>query len=163
MRVLSFDQSTKISGWAIFEDGKYCEHGKIDLHKEKDAQKRFHTMEFAILDLIKEKRPDTVLIEDVVLQRSPAVMKMLSQLQGIIIGYCDGVQIPIHIYYPTAWRKLLSFKQAKVKREGLKQQAIDLVLKQYNIVADSDEADAICIGMAHAIKQSEENKDVQEN
>lgn len=79
MRILSLDQSTLITGWAIFEDNKYASHGKIDLHKEiKDADQRFHHMENEIMHLIKRKHPDVVLIEDVVLQRSPAVMKKLA-------------------------------------------------------------------------------------
>lgn len=162
MRVLSFDQSTLITGWAIFEDGLYCTHGKIDLHKQKDSQKRFHQMEQEIIHLIEQQKPDAVLIEDVVLQRSPSVMKILARLQGIIIGFCDAIQIPVYIYYPTAWRKLLSFRQAKVKRAELKQQAIDLVAQRYDIDADTDEADAICIAMAH-FKKMEEDNNVEKN
>lgn len=79
MRILSLDQSTLITGWAIFEGNEYASHGKIDLHKEtEDAEKRFQHMENEIIHLIKQKHPDVVLIEDVVLQRSPAVMKKLA-------------------------------------------------------------------------------------
>lgn len=80
MRVLSLDQSTLITGWAIFDDGKYQRHGMIDLHKQKGGSARFHDMIDRILALIIETEPDSVLIEDVVLMRSPAVMKMLAQM-----------------------------------------------------------------------------------
>lgn len=120
-------------------------------------------MEQRILQLIEKESPDVVLIEDVVLMRSPAVMKMLARLQGIIIGYCDAAGIPIEIYFPTAWRKLLDFKQAKTPRKELKQQAIDLVMQRYGIAVNSDEADAICIALAHFKKQTEENENVEKN
>lgn len=35
MRILSFDQSTLMTGWAVFDDGNYLCHGLIDLHKMK--------------------------------------------------------------------------------------------------------------------------------
>lgn len=79
------------------------------------------------------------------------------------MGICDASQIPIYIYYPTAWRKLLDFDQYRKNRAELKQQAIDLVMQEYGIAADTDEADAICIAMAHVAKQTEEKDNVKKN
>ena len=36
-KILSFDQSTKISAYSIFIGGKYIEYGVIDLHKMKNV------------------------------------------------------------------------------------------------------------------------------
>jgi hypothetical protein len=50
---------------------------------------------------------------------------------------------------PTEFRKELDFVQGKnVKREELKQQAINYVKKIYNLEVNDDVADAICIGCA---------------
>ena len=35
MRVISFDQSTRRSGYAIFENGQYIESGVVDMNKSK--------------------------------------------------------------------------------------------------------------------------------
>ena len=43
-KVLSFDQSTKISAYSIFIGGKYTECGVIDLHKMKDTSERVRAM-----------------------------------------------------------------------------------------------------------------------
>lgn len=98
---------------------------------------------------IEKYKPDVLVIEDVVLQRSPATMKMLAQLQGFLIGCCRSQGIQYQIIYPSSWRKALGFKQGGAKRPELKKMAIDYVLKTYNISAGEDEADAICIGAAY--------------
>lgn len=108
-----------------------------------------------IFDLVAEWEPDLILLEDVVLMRSPGAMKMLAQMQGMIMGYCYKCGIPVEIYYPAAWRKLLGFKQARTPREELKQQAIDLVMSAHHLSVNSDEADAICIAMAHLKKMED--------
>lgn len=148
MRILSFDQSTLSTGWAVFDDGKYRDHGIIDLHRIK-PDVRFDKMCQLICEKIDDARPNLVIIEDVVLMKSPQTMKLLARLQGIILGYCQANKLPVTIYFPTAWRKILGFKQAKTPREELKRQAIELIYQTYGISTTSDEADAICIAMAH--------------
>ncbi|MGE9950112.1 hypothetical protein [Coprococcus catus] len=50
---------------------------------------------------------------------------------------------------PSSWRKAINLKQNKnIKREQLKQEAIDYVKEKYNIEVNDDIADAICIGDA---------------
>lgn len=70
MRILSFDQSTLITGWAVFDDGEYVRHGMIDLHTDKDSKSRFAKMCFDIRDTIKKYQPDQVVIEDVMFMKS---------------------------------------------------------------------------------------------
>lgn len=96
------------------------------------------------------------------LMKSPQTMKILARLQGIIVGFCMDKEIPFHIYLPTEWRKRLGFKQGRASRDQLKQQAIDLVSNSYNLSVNSDEADAICIAIAH-IKNLEEATNGKEN
>ena len=99
---------------------------------------------------IEDNAPDKVVIEDVVLQRSPQTLKDLSQLQGTIMGICYGMNIPCEVLFPSAWRKQLHFKQGKgIKRPELKQQAKDYVKQAYGITPTEDECDAICIGLAY--------------
>lgn len=161
-RILAFDQSSQITGYFVCESESYVSHGKIDLHKDKDTDHRIQTMEASIFDLIDQCRPDTVVIEDTVLQRSPATLRMLAQLQGAIMGYCFAAGIPVHTLYPTTWRKTLGMKQgSKIKREELKQQAIDYVRNKYKIDVSSDEADAICIGLAYC-ELAKENLNVED-
>lgn len=160
-KILAFDQSSRISGYFVCCDGKYIAHGKIDLHEYKDTIQRMKEMESRILTTIATYRPDFVVIEETTMQGSPATLRMLAQLQGVIIGYCHANNIPITTIYPTTWRKALNMRQGRdVKRNELKKQAIDFVKQKYCINVTDDEADAICIGLAYFILNKERNTSV---
>lgn len=152
MRLLSFDQSSVSTGWVVFDNDKYIEHGLINLTKIKDKDQKFKVMTDEIRQKIIAEDPDLVLLEGVMLMRSPAVMEMLAKLQGIIIGYCQVLSIPYEIYHPATWRSVLKFQTKGQKRADLKQQAIDRVAEAFGLTVQTDEADAICIAMAHILK-----------
>lgn len=105
-------------------------------------------MRAMIQSRIKSNHPDLVVMEDVALQSSPKTLIQLAQLQGAIIGMCDLLDVKYMIVRPSTQRKQLGFKQGKVKRSELKQQAIDYVKDKFNETVSSDEADAICIAIA---------------
>ena len=44
MKLLSFDQSTTHSGWAVFLNDQYDHSGVIDKHQIKDSELRFKEM-----------------------------------------------------------------------------------------------------------------------
>lgn len=71
MRILSFDQSTLVTGWAVFDEGIYLTHGVVDLHKIKDSSNRFEQMCSSIRNLIFAYHPDEIVLEDVMLMKSP--------------------------------------------------------------------------------------------
>jgi len=150
MRILSIDQSTQISGWALFIDKKHKSHGVIDLHKNKNSQERTKEMYLSLMDLIKSQKPDVVVIEDVSMQTNVKTAIILARLQGAIILSCFLKNVPFHILASSQWRKALSMKQGGIKREVLKAQDIEFAndyLKRLDL--GEDESDAICINIAY--------------
>lgn len=121
----------------------------------KDIGERNIQMRQMIQSRIKNNHPDLVVIEDVALQASAKTVIQLAQLQGAIVGACDIFNVPYEIIKPSEQRKKLGFKQGRVKRAELKQQAIDYVKTYYGEDVSSDEADAMCI--ATAVKMELEN------
>ena len=90
-----------------------------------------------------------VYIEDTALQRNVKTLKELSQLQGVIIGYCIAQNIDIHTITPGEWRKQLGFKQGSgVKRQDLKKQCFRWVKENLGLEKPEDEVEAIGIGAA---------------
>ena len=81
----SLDQSTKLTGWCIWKNGKYMTSGIIDFSKVKEPEIRFDNMSRSITSLLNKYNPIVVCIEDTALQRNAKTLKELSQLQGIII------------------------------------------------------------------------------
>lgn len=154
IKILAFDQALIKTGVCTL-DGDTVYHSLIDLSKMKDIGERNIQMRQMIQSRIKNNHPDLVVIEDVALQASVKTVIQLAQLQGAIVGACDIFNVPYEIIKPSEWRKILGFKQGRIKRAELKQQAIDYVKTYYNEDVSSDEADAMCI--ATAVKMELEN------
>lgn len=149
MRVLSFDQSTRVTGYALFVDHKYQSSGIIDLHKIEDTEERSRQMGIAICKQIECAKPDVIVIEEVQQQSNPDTLKKLARIQGIAIGFAAAHNIPLHILEPSKWRAALHYKQGRgVARKELKQQSLDFVSKKFWLKLKEDEAEAVCIGEA---------------
>ena len=150
MKILSLDQSTRITGWSLFEDSKYVKSGMIDLHKIKDTDERSKQMGLEMCELIEEYKPDEVIIEEVSMQSNVNTLKKLARIQGMAIGFATAHNIPTHILEPSKWRAALNYKQGpKVPREELKEQSRNFVKNVLGLNIESeDENEAICINEA---------------
>lgn len=138
-----------MTGWCIWVNGNYKTSGLIDCRKSKNSSERFDIMAKNIISLLSVYSPVVVYIEDTALQRNVKTLKELSQLQGVIIGYCISQNIDIQIVTPGEWRKQLGFKQGPgVKRQDLKRQCFEWVKKNLGLERSEDEVEAIGIGAA---------------
>ena len=150
MKILSFDQSTRCSGYAYFEDGEYVESGIVDMSKSKlETNKRSFEMAKELWKIIKKYKPDEIVLENVQQQSNPATMIVLARLAGMVIGYAEAHNVHVHILLPSQWRKALGYSQgAKVKRQELKQQSIDYVKENFGLDLPEDQCEAIAEGVA---------------
>lgn len=158
MKVVSLDQSTRCSGYAYFEDGKYIESGVIDMSKSKfETDKRSYEMAKELWKIIQKYKPEHLILENVQQQSNPSTVIILARLAGMIIGYAEAHNIHTHILLPSQWRKILGYSQgAKVKRQELKQQSINYVKENLGLDLPEDEAEAVCIGIAaHKVFEDE--------
>lgn len=150
IKVLSFDQSTRVSGWAYFEDGQYIESGVVDMSKSKlETDRRSFEMAKELWKIIKKYRPDHLIIEDTQQQNNVKTVIILARLQGIVIGYAEAHGVKVHILLPSQWRAALSYTQGpKVKRQELKQQSLDYVKNNFGLELPEDECEALAEGIA---------------
>lgn len=123
------------------------------------ADARIHKMSEMINEKIDEVNPNIIVLEDTQQQAGNIqIVKILSRLQGVIMGMCYGKHINYKIMAPSTWRSMLEFKQGKgVKRTELKAQSIEYVKDKFDIKVTDDESDAICIGLAYIKKYLTEN------
>ena len=148
-KILAFDQSTKISAYSVFVNGEYVECSHIDLSKMKNTSDRIRAMGVELCKIIKKYNPDKVVIEEVAQQSNALTLKLLARIQGIIIGFCAAHKIETYIIEPSKWRSTLHFRQGSgVKRDELKQQAIDHIKETYGLILSEDECEACCINEA---------------
>lgn len=157
MRVLSFDQSTRLTAYAVFEDGELNKYNLIKL-KTKDTDKRFVEMCREIFQTIANEKPDVVVCESVSLQTNAATLTSLAKLLGAIVGWCIFENIQCETYYASQWRSILGFKNGKgCNREFYKEKAIAFIKDKFDIDMGDDIAESICIGLAYF--KDKENKE----
>lgn len=149
-RVLSMDQSTRASGYSLFEGGEYVCSGMIDMSKSKlNTHERSFEMAKSLWKVIKKYKPQHLIIEDTQQQNNVKTVITLARLQGMIIGYAEAHGVKVHILLPSQWRSAMKYSQGpKVKRQELKQQSIDYVKNAYGLDLPEDECEAICEGIA---------------
>lgn len=150
LRVVSFDQASIKTGYAVFSGTDLTRWGVLDYHKEKDANTRFKNMCLEINTIIDRVNPDIVVFEDVNLRTSVKTLIMLARIQGCIMQSCFLHNIPFVIYSPVTWRKIVGINQSnKIERKELKEQAIAFVRSSYGIKVGDDCSEAICEGLAY--------------
>lgn len=158
MKILSLDLSTKSSGWAVWEDNNLVVHGCIT-KKSKDVIKRIIQMRDQIINLIKNYNINKIIMEEVRPDYNSHTGKVLIWLQAAvaIAAYELNSKIEYDFINASEWRAALNIKQGRgVKRDQLKPQDIQYVKDKYDIEANDDEADAICIFDGYCIKNDGE-------
>lgn len=152
MIVLSLDQASKTTGWAIFNDDKLIDFGHFTF-EHSDIGQRLVAIRNKIKELINTYSPDYVIFEDIQQQNNVAnnvqTFKVLAQVYGVISELLSELQIPHSSILSTTWKSTLSIKGKN--RTEQKRNAQQYVIDAYNIKPTQDEADSICIG-AHYLK-----------
>lgn len=159
MKILFLDLSTKSTGWAVGEDGKLIDYGCIT-SSSTNILKRISIMQKELDKYINKYQIKKIVAEEV----RPDIpnshtFKILTWLQGIIIyeAYLNNDNVEYEFIQPNSWRSKIGIHTGpKIKREQLKKADIDYVKNKYNISANDDICDAICILDAYYI----ENKKV---
>ena len=153
MIVLALDLSTKSTGWSIFENQTLKNYGCITA-SSSNVYHRMEKMQIEVDKIIKEQKPDNILIEEVIpddVRNNNNTFKMLMYLQGFIMKIIDDNNLSSHVKFYTAseWRKKCGIHTGRgVRRESLKPKDIAFVKSQFNLTVNDDVADAICIGFA---------------
>ena len=147
MRIMAIDASTKSTGISLWEDKELISY-KLIRTSLKNIDDRFKDMCLMILRSLEDWNPDEIYLEETVVARNVQVQRFLTRLQGVVYCWCIQNNKKFNTIRPTVWRKVVGIKQGKKKRDELKQEAISLVNKKFNIEVNDDVAESICIGLA---------------
>lgn len=152
--ILSLDQASNKTGFAIYSSKELSKHGVFDISdidKKHFGDNYYHekvTNVKMFLDrCIKEFNIDLVILEDIQKQTNIKTFKDLAYLQGVLKNYCYENNIPFSVLSPSEWRSGTLHIKGR-KREDAKKNTQDYVKKQFGIEASEDECDAIGIGSA---------------
>lgn len=150
-KYLALDQSLRTSGYAIFEDDKLDSWGIFTTNPKHDVGKRLRTIIENIEEIIQEEKIEYLFFEDIQNQANNQTYKSLAHVQGAIYLLCAAKGIQYTVLSPSHWRSILKEKcgiKFGRKRTEQKEIAINFVRQRYNKEVSSDEADAICLGLA---------------
>ena len=157
-KLLSLDQSSRITGYAIFDNGKLIHYGKI-VTAQEDIGERLLIIRTQILQLINEYHIDQMVFEDIQLQGNVSnnvqTFKVLAEVFGIVQELATELQLPHKAIHSSSWKSTLNIKGRT--RPEQKRNAQITVEKAFNIKPSQDECDAICIGLHHLIHPEETN------
>lgn len=146
IRILALDQSTKITGFSVWENKKLVGYGLLNSNvKENNPLERMRIMGDLISEKIEELQPNVVIIEGVQFQNNYRTYSQLSQMQGVIFNILFTRDIAFRLIEPTAWKSYSKIKGKK--RVEQKENTILMVRNKFGINVSEDEADAIGIGI----------------
>lgn len=153
-RLLSLDQSSRISGYAIFMNGQLETFGHFTFDSP-NFDFRLLQMRTKILDLIQQYQINEVVYEDIQLQNNVAnnvqTFKILSEVYGVISELLEELKVPHQSILSSSWKSILGIKgKTRVEQKRAAQEYVQQIC---GVKATQDEADSICIGLAH-LKQS---------
>lgn len=156
-KLLALDQSSRITGWAIFENGELLNFGKFEFASTIPIDRRLYLIREKIKNLIEEYEISEVILEDIQLQNNVVnnvkTFKTLAEVFGVIVEMLYELKLEWTAVLASSWKATLGIKGAN--RSAQKKAAQQWVKDSYNISATQDECDAICIG-AHKITQKKE-------
>lgn len=155
MRVLGLDTSTTSTGYAVLDNDKLISYGTIKTPKKADLIDKIIYIEEHIKQIIKAKKIEFIVIEDLAMTRSAVTTKALSGLLYDLLVEFRKREILVVTARPSEWRKVCGIKGKK--RDELKQNAIKFVKQRYKIDVNDDEADAIGIAKFGSELEIEEN------
>jgi len=148
-KILSLDTSSKVSGYAVFNNKELIRYSSIDKSDKSDSYDRMSAMVYEIIMLIEREAPDVVVVEETVVTRNPQTQRMLSMILGAVFGTCVSNHFTYCSLRPTQWRKAVRGDDEKLprKRDELKMWSINKVAELFDINDISDDvSDAILIG-----------------
>lgn len=149
-KLLALDQSSKITGYAIFDDDQLLTYGKFSLDDD-DVGERLVKFRNKIQSLIIDNNINEVVFEDIQLQNNiinnVKTFKVLAEVFGIVYELVTEMDIKNSAVLASVWKATLGIKGAS--RPEQKRNAQNYIINKYNIKPTQDECDAICIGLHH--------------
>ena len=156
MKTLALDMSSKSTGWAVFKEQQLIDYGCITC-SSTDSLKRIKKITTEIEKIYQKYIPENIICEEVILDdvhHNHNVFKVLIYLQASVALMFHTYDKKLNFYVSSEWRKKCGIRTGRgITRDMVKASDIKFVKDNYNIDANDDICDAICIG--HAFIQAD--------
>ena len=153
MRLLALDQSSHITGYAVFEDKQLIQSGVFSL-KSADLGERLFAYRKKLIELIDIFNIDQVAFEDIQLQgqtNAVTTYRILAEIIGITEELLTELKISYQIVNSNTWKSKIKIKGKQ--RTEQKRNCQQWVLDTYGKKVTQDQADAIALGASLFIEE----------
>ena len=139
MKYISIDASSTCIGWALWDNDKLLEYGKIKPTDESASwRERIIDLLPQLDKLLKKYKPKKVYCEDVPLMNKGGkiTLVILGAVQGSILGLCASNGIDIEFISVSTWRSHIGLYNGTAKgkeRDNLKVNSIKLANEIFGI------------------------------
>lgn len=146
-RTLALDQSSRATGWSVYDDKELVGYGVFNAKKGTPLGRIVDLCDW-LVSMINNWKPDLLGIEETQYNGNFVgghnVFKLLSQVMGAIMITSVREKVRIETVLIPTWRSHCGVKGNK--RPEQKRSAQLLVKRWHDISVTDDESDAICIG-----------------
>lgn len=144
MKVLALDQSSRVTGYAVFDNNQLVTSGTFVTDDERFGH-RLLEIRKTIQSMIDTYSIDHLVFEDIQLQQQGVTTyRALAEVIGVCEELATELNIPYTIVPSVTWKSTLGIKGKG--RPEQKRNAQAFVVNTYNKKVTQDESDAICIG-----------------
>lgn len=154
MKILFLDLSTKSTGWCIGENGKIINYGCIT-SSSQNVLKRISVIADQLTEIVKQYSIQKIVAEEVRTDyQNVHTYRVLNWIQGIVLykAFQISPKLDYEFIQPSSWRSKIGIQTGRgIKRDRLKQEDIKYVSHKYNITANDDVCDAICLMDAYYV------------
>lgn len=148
--MVSLDTSSTCTGYACFHDGEYVESGTLSPDCT-DNEERMNKMCVSIIEYLNANNPVIVVAELTVVENNAHTQRLLSEILGVVRGWCIMHDAEFVTYRPNEWRSLVALEDEVIprKREECKLWAIEKAKEMLNrMYIDDNEAEGYLVGIA---------------
>lgn len=146
-KLLALDQSSRITGYAVFENAKLIHYGKFSVDDD-DIGVRLLKIRQNVHNLIEKYDINELVFEDIQLQNNVQnnvqTFKTLAEVFGVIYELATELDLRNSAVLASSWKSTLKVRGKD--RPEQKRNAQALIEKTFNVKPTQDECDAICIG-----------------
>jgi len=153
MRILGVDPALTITGYGVIESKKnklyVIEAGVVATDSKQPIEKRLDKIYQAILALIKELKPDVMVLEKLYAHyRHPTTAYLLGQARGVICLACAKGNIPLAEYAATRVKKATVGTGLASKFQV--QRMVANLLNLQSLPKYTDVTDALALAITHS-------------
>lgn len=153
MRIVGIDPALTITGYGVIEAKQnnlaLLEAGIIKTLANQPLAERLNKIFSAVVKLIKDSRPDVLVLEKLYAHyRHPVTAYLLGQARGVILLACAKEGIPVAEYAATRVKKALTGRGLASKYQV--QRMIAGIFQLKSLPKYMDVTDALALAVAHS-------------